>query len=325
MLSKDNLIEYFHGEELKEYPLYLEVRPLSFQYENSDILDIRPLTPSISKYVARGFLAPRRNLKDWASELDVDEYELFPEDLYEEAIENVRREIYWFKRKFTLVKVEGYSLLAEYLTSNNFSELVKYNEKEALKLLERVHELLEECVEAVCEIEEVDGVMVLENFVGYKALRYRSTFISRYFIPRLTKLAIVVKKADKIPFFHSPGNVLLLSDLTRLMMLYRGIHPLTLRQVSSFKEYISYAEVLSRVADKIPSAVLMTGLFPDILRLKIKRDDFRDLVKRWIKEMKDFRIVLSTTRELTKEFFENRVVAVKMDIIKRLKRLKSLE
>jgi len=35
--------------------------------------------------------------------------------------------------------------------------------------------------------------------------------------------------------------------------------------------------------------------------------------------------VLSTTRELTKEFFENRVVAVKMDIIKRLKRLKSLE
>lgn len=325
MLSKDDLIEYFYGEELREYPLYLEVRPLSFQYENSDILDTRPLTPLLSKRVARGLLAPKGNVEDWASELDVDEYDIFPEDLGEEVVKNIKREIIWFKRKFTLVKVEGYSLLAEYLTSNNFRELIKYNEKGASELLKRVHEFLEECIESICEVEEVDAVMILEDIANYKNLRYQNIFITKYFTPQLTELAIIVRKADKVPLFHSPGNILLLSDLTRLMILYRGIHPLTLRKISSFEEYINYTKVLSKVVSKAPSAILMTGLFPEILKLKIKRDNFRDLSKRWIEEVKDFRIVLSTTRELTKEFFENRVVSVKMDIIKRLKKLRSLE
>ena len=325
MLSKDDLIEYFYGEELREYPLYLEVRPLSFQYENSDILDTRPLTPLLGKRVARGLLAPKGNIEDWASELDVDEYDIFPEDLGEEVVKNIKREITWFKRKFTLVKVEGYSLLAEYLTSNSFRKLIKYNEKEASKLLKRVHEFLKECIESICEVEEVDAVMILENIANYKSLRYQGIFIIKYFTPQLIELAIIARKADKVPLFHSPGNILLLNDLTKLMIAYRGIHPLTLRKISSFEEYINYAKVLSKVISKAPSAILMTGLFPEILKLRIKRDNFREIVKRWIEEVRDFRIVLSTTRELTKEFFESRVVSVKMDIIKRLKRLRSLE
>mgnify|MGYP000318299896 FL=1 len=325
MLSKDDLIEYFHGGELKEYPIYLEVRPLSFQYENSDILDTRPLTLSLSKYVTKGLLAPKKSLEEWASELDIDEYEIFAEGLCEETVRNIKREVSWFKKKFTLVKVEGYSFLAEYLTSNNFNELIKYNEKEASKLIKRINEFLEECIEAVCEVEEIDGIMVLENLVGFKTLRYRGAFIAKYFVPQLTELAIIARKADKIPVFHSPGNILLLSDLTRLMTVYRGIHPLTLRQLSSFEEYISYTKVLKKLVDKIPTAILMTGLFPEILRQKIKRDDFRDLAKRWIQEIKEFKVILSTTRELPKEFFESKVVNDKIDIIKRLKRLRSLE
>ena len=103
MLSKDDLIEYFHGGELKEYPIYLEVRPLSFQYENSDILDTRPLTLSLSKYVTKGLLTPKKSLEEWASELDIDEYEIFAEGLCEETVRNIKREVSWFKKKFTLV------------------------------------------------------------------------------------------------------------------------------------------------------------------------------------------------------------------------------
>ncbi|MCD6409693.1 MAG: hypothetical protein J7L98_05100 [Candidatus Verstraetearchaeota archaeon] len=226
-------------------PLHVESDDKREEYKYGDIVGAGVRIADWRDFYTIGGPFKRRakeDVLDWAERIDIESY-VWPNP-YREALRATtafkERVAPYTRDRFIVFKVLGPTETSEAFFAPgvskgeevahclDFALFLKLNKVKAIKLYNRVAQIILEVVKAGAELDEVDAVRIADDVAEYTGLLYYKWFVEEHYLPWHRKLANAIKKRGKRAILHCDGNIMVIGLLSKLSEIYDGLHPLDL-------------------------------------------------------------------------------------------------